>query len=430
MIRAERRFDAVVIGAGTAGMTAAIRLAQEGARVCVLAKGLGSIPLAPGTIDVLGYDPEPVAAPGPALQALVRELPEHPYARIGPEAVSAALAWLAPLIASGPLPGYRYLGDLRRNSRLPSALGALRPCALVPETMAGGEAAQLQRVCIVGFGQLRDFHAQLCAANLRLAGIQARALTLALELERADANAQGIARCFDQPSWRARLCAELAPRLEGDERVGLPAVLGLSDPHGALVDLERRLGRPVFEIPGLPPSPPGLRLWEILRSALRDAGGRLALGAEVLGGECAGERLLCVSTASAGHPSRYLADTFVLASGGFSSGAIELDSHWRARERVLGLELAGLPSAQGPRFLADYWAEQPLARVGVQVDEELRAAGYENVYVAGAALPGAVPWRELSGEGIALASGFRVAQLICAGRAMDEAPGDGAAVIR
>ena len=49
----ELHFDAVVIGAGSAGLTAATRLAEGGARVCVLAKGIGSTHLAPGTIDVL-----------------------------------------------------------------------------------------------------------------------------------------------------------------------------------------------------------------------------------------------------------------------------------------------------------------------------------------------------------------------------------------
>jgi glycerol-3-phosphate dehydrogenase subunit B len=41
----------------------------------------------------------------------------------------------------------------------------------------------------------------------------------------------------------------------------------------------------------------------------------------------------------------------------------------------------------------------------------------ENVLVAGATLAGAVPWREKSGDGIALATGFRAAELIAASAA-------------
>ena len=46
-MRRELHFDAVVIGAGNAGLTAATRLAEGGARVCVLAKGIGSTHLGP-----------------------------------------------------------------------------------------------------------------------------------------------------------------------------------------------------------------------------------------------------------------------------------------------------------------------------------------------------------------------------------------------
>ena len=221
-------------------------------------------------------------------------------------------------------------------------------------------------------------------------------------------------RIRTRSGWRAAFAGRLALKLQADERVGLPAVLGVRDPHGAWSDLEHRLGRQVFEIPTLPPSVPGMRLYEILRAALRAAGGRLVLGAEVISSERDGSRLSSVATHSAGHETRYAAPWFVLASGGFNSGAIELDSHWVTHERVLGLSLRGLPAEGEPRFLGDYLAEQPMSQVGVAVDGELRAEGAENVLVAGAALPGAVPWREGCGEGIALASGSHAAQLVLA----------------
>jgi glycerol-3-phosphate dehydrogenase subunit B len=411
---AELHFDVVVIGAGTAGLVAGARLAQRGAKVCVLAKGLGSTHLAPGTIDVLGYAPAPVEEPLPAVEALIGERPDHPYALLGTERIGEALAWLTAAVADGPLAGYTYVGGVERNRRYPTALGALRPSALVPQTMAAGEMTQLDRVCIVGSPSLRDFHPSLCAANLRAAGIDARAVSLELKLERADANALGIARRFDDARWRARFCAELVPMLRADEHVGLPAMLGLRDPHTVLVDLQERLGRPVFEIPLLPPSVPGMRLYEILRSALRGAGGRLVLGGEVVSCRREAGRLAAVSTRSAGHASVYAASSFVLASGGFASGAIELDSHWVTHERVLGLPLHGLPAKGEPRFVSRYLDEQPLARVGVAVDGELRAEGTDNVFVVGAALPGAAPWREGSGEGISVTSGYHAAQLVSA----------------
>jgi glycerol-3-phosphate dehydrogenase subunit B len=426
-VRGELHFDALVIGAGTAGLTAATRLAEGGARVCVLAKGVGSTHLSPGTIDVLGYSPKRVEQPGAAIDELIAARADHPYALLGRKRVADALDWFRERVAASPLGGYRYVGGLERNHLLPTAVGALRPSALVPATMAAGDAAVLQaesmgRVCIVGTRVLRDFQAGLCAANLARAGVAARAVELKLEVAKADQNALGLARKFDDPAWRAALCADLALSLRGDERVGLPAMLGISDPHGVWSDLEHRLGRPVFEIPTLPPSVPGMRLFEILRTALRSAGGRLVLGSEVVAGEREGTRVTSVRARTAGGEMRYLAPWIVLASGGFASGAIELDSHWTTRERVLDLPLHGAPGPGEARFVSTYLEEQPMARVGVAVDAELRAEGSENVLVAGAALPGAVPWREGSGEGIALASGSRAAELVLSGgRAAAEA---------
>src|SRR4051794_37483799 len=68
--------DVIVIGAGLAGMTAAVRLAEGGARVLVLAKGAGSTQLSAVTIDVLGYAPERVESPRAALASVA---PDHPY---------------------------------------------------------------------------------------------------------------------------------------------------------------------------------------------------------------------------------------------------------------------------------------------------------------------------------------------------------------
>jgi glycerol-3-phosphate dehydrogenase subunit B len=403
-----------VIGAGTAGLVAGTRLAEGGARVCVLAKGVGSTHLAPGTIDVLGYSPSRVSSPSAGIEELTAAHADHPYSLLGVDAVAESLGWFAERVAAGPLPGYGYLGGLEHNVLLPTAVGALKPSALVPETMAAGDASAGERVCIVGTRSLRDFHGALCAANLRRAGVDARSVDIEIEAERADQNALGMARRFDDPAWRAGFAGRLALKLQAHERVGLPAMLGIRDPHAAWSDLEHRLGRPVFEIPTLPPSVPGMRVYEILRSALRRAGGRLVLGAEVVSSERDGSRVASVAARSAGHDAHYAATWFVLAAGGFNSGAIELDSRWATHERVLGLPLRGLPGEGEPRFVGDYLAEQPMARVGIAVDGDLRAEGVENVVVAGAALPGAVPWREGSGEGIALASGSHAAQLVLA----------------
>jgi glycerol-3-phosphate dehydrogenase subunit B len=413
------RYDAVVVGAGLAGLTAALRLAEEGQRVAVVARGVGATHLAPATIDVLGYDGDArVERPTEALASFAERHPEHPYGRLRPDAVAESVEWLRRTFAGD----YRYVGDLEENLLLPTAVGAAKPSAVVPETFAAGDLRDPAPCVFVGFRGLKDFFPAYLADNVRRAGVAARAL----ELTRppgpgADLNALGLARELDRPSFRAWVVRELAGRLEPDERVGFPAALGLEDAGAAWRDLERGLGRRVFEVPTLPPSVPGMRLFEHLKARLRAAGGRLVVGDPIAGGESRDGVLTAVLAESAARAVPYRARSFVLATGGFASGGLELDSRGRVRETALDLPVSDVPEPGEARFSPGYFDEHPIARAGVAVDELLRpvdAAGravYENVHAAGAILAGAVPWREHSGNGISLSTGYAAAAAVLAG---------------
>jgi glycerol-3-phosphate dehydrogenase subunit B len=413
--------DVIVVGTGLAGLSAAVRLTEDGARVLVLAKGIGATHLSPGTIDVLGYAPERVDRPAEAIGALVDARPDHPYALVGAPGVAAAVDWFKARIAAGPLAPYAYTGGLEENFLLPTAVGAARPSAVVPETMSGGDLLRDAPICVVGLRALKDFHPALAADTLMRAGVQARSVELDLVPEgRADVNALGFARAFDDPAFRAEVTAQVIGQLGVEERAAFPAVLGIADPHAAWGELEHRLGRAVFEIPTLPPSVPGMRVHRSLHEALRRAGGRVILNAVVTGAEHEDGRVSALKTRVGLRAERRGADWVVLATGGFAAGGLELDSRWRARETALGLPLTGMPEPGAERFRPGYFDDHPMARAGVAVDPELRpvdAAGdrlYENVLVAGATLAGAEPWREKSGDGLSLSTGYRAAELVLA----------------
>jgi glycerol-3-phosphate dehydrogenase subunit B len=413
-------YDVLVIGAGLAGLTAATRLAESGAKVMVLAKGVGATHLGPGTIDVLGYADgrdEVIERPGEALAGLDGE---HPYARLGGAAtVGRAIDWFKTQFDGGVLPDYRYTGSLDENIVLPSTVGAPKPSAVVPETMAAGDLRQGGAMLIVGFHVLRDFHAPYLADNVSRGGVPARGIVLDRRVDgRPEANALGLAKAFDDPE-RRRLIVDDVARGAGDEaRIGFPAALGAEDPHKVWQDLEDRLGRPVFEIPTLPPSVPGMRVFRTLRDRLRGHGGRIILNSVVMSAARTNGRIDAINATAAARELTYRAKWIVLATGGVASGGIELDSHWQARETALGLPLHGVPAPDEARFGADYFGEHAFARAGVAVDERLRPVGpdgapvAENVLVAGATLAGARPWKEKSGDGVSLASGYRAAELI------------------
>jgi glycerol-3-phosphate dehydrogenase subunit B len=409
-------YDTVVIGAGLAGLTAALRLADEGRRVLVVAKGVGSTHLSPATIDVLGFDDRAVENPAQALSRFAEAHPQHPYARLSIELIAASIEWL-----KTRLPAFGYRGGLEENFMLPTAVGAVKRSAVVPETMARGDLRPGGRFLFVGLG-LKDFYPAYLADNLGNASFaDSPVFARAIELEpprggEADVSSVGFARRFEQPTFRDAVVRGLAGQVEREERVGFPAVLGLRDAGKVWRELEEKLERPVFEVATLPPSVSGIRLFEAMTAALRKAGGRILIGQTVAEAETSNGRVEAVVVQAAARPTTYRAGSFVLASGGFASGGVQLDSYGKLREAIFDLAVG--PTEDGPRFLPDYLDEQPLDRVGVPVDNGLRPTDgdgqpvYENLHAAGATLAGAIPWREASGNGLSLASGYAAADAI------------------
>lgn len=402
----------VVIGAGLAGLVAANRLADAGLTVTLLHKGLGGLQLGQGSIDVFGYTPERVLNP---IKAVSQVATSHPYAATGSAAVLDGLAYL-----KQELPAL-LVGDPEANYQLPTAVGSIRPTCLAQPSMIAGHVRDGAQLVIVGIRQLKDFHPQLVAENLARTvlpdggRLTARHVWVDLPARDGEVDSFGVnyARALDTEAFRIAFAKALSPQLKDDEVVGLPAVLGLAD-QKAWRDLAGKLGHQVFEIPLPPPSVPGMRLNEALTARARAAGVRIVPGVRTHAFTTVAGRVASVTTAAG---RTYTADAFVLATGGFESGALELDSHQVVRETLFGLPLTGV--GDGPLVHGDYWgAEQPLFRVGVSVDAQLRpvdpwgAPAYANLWAAGGILAGASGWKELSGDGIAVASAVAAAAAI------------------
>lgn len=409
----------VVIGAGIAGLTAAIRLARAGLAVTLVSKGVGGLQLSQGTVDVFGYDPVRVTHPLEALDVRAAADPKHPYASIGREAVESGVTYLADLVGPDLL-----VGDPAANLNLPTAVGAVRPTCLAQPSMLAGACVDGASFVIVGLRRLKDFPAHLIAANLARTvlpdggRLQARHLVIDVPARDGEIDSSGLtyARAFDDPGFSKRFAAALLPLLTDGESVGLPAVIGLHDLQ-AWRKLSDALGHPVFEIPLPPPAVPGLRLNETLLTAARTAGVRLVQGNRVVSARVTEGRVAAVTVAQAGAAREYPAEAFVLASGGFESGALAMDSYGTLTETIFGLPLAGQDA--GELVHGDYWgAQQPLFAVGVGVEASMRpvdAAGapvYPNLYAAGGILAGAYRWSEKSGEGIAVGSAVKAADAI------------------
>lgn len=413
--------DVLVIGAGLAGLTTAWQLGEHGKHAKVITRGWGAHYWGTGCIDIIGYAPPDyqlrIDSPSKFLEEYLTSNPDHPYALAGLAALeNAADAFLALCREAG----YPYSGSLDKNILLATSLGTLRPTCLVPETMMAGDCSENTPMLIVGFDRFFDFYPSLIADNLSFQGILAQELVLELPSlrKRKFVTAMVLARLFDDPAFCQEVSDAIKPRLGSAGRVGFPAVLGLKDAHTAIQHLQASLGVPVFEIPGMPPSIPGIRLQNILVSSIEQRHGVVSNGMLATDSTNDGTSILSVHTEAAARHVDHLAKSYVLATGGFLGGGITSTNNVYAQEPIFNLPITPSP-AEHPyqnQFISP--PGHPRFRTGIRIDHTLQPTDqadhplYSNLYAAGSLFHGCDSVRERSLEGIALATAFRVAEVI------------------
>ena len=417
--------DVVVVGGGLAGMTAALAAAREGADVRVVTKAESTLRQASGLVDVLGYLPDeggPVVDP---FDAVARLPPDHPYRRVGVDGIRAGLALFD---AVADYAG----GHTDRNALVPTVGGSVKPTARYPASVAAGLASDERDALLVGFETVVDFDAPLSADRLAAAGVpfDVSGVTVGFPGDfRADAPVTRLARALDEnerverervkrdapagvgeslPVRRA-LAQRVEPYLDGAERVGFPAILGVDAADEVRTGIEAELGVDVFEVPTGPPSIPGMRLESRFEAALDDAGVAVTAGNPVVDFEQDVGDVTAVVVERNGARIPHAADQFVLATGGLVGKGIDSDRDG-VREPVFDCNVAA-PDDRYDWFDDDAFGDHAFARFGVATDDELRpldAGGdpeFDNLRAAGAVLGGYDLAAENSGSGVSLATG-------------------------
>jgi glycerol-3-phosphate dehydrogenase subunit B len=433
------RADVVVIGAGLAGLTAAARLAESGASVALVAKGHASTHWAAGGIDVAAPDSARTPADGVATLAAV---PGHPYGVLGADVVPAT-AWLQGVLAEAGLP---YAGTPETPiRRVPTAIGGTRRVAIVPEAQAAAlRPWEPDEVLVVaGPAGFKDFWPAAVADSLSRDAVwhgsdrPARVIGVAVELDgvagRRNVNALELANRLDDPQRRAadldRIALAVGRAARGRPgRVALPAIVGLRHHAEAWADARAALPLDPFEVPLVPPSVPGIRLWQALRARIRAGGGRVQVGEQVHRIEIVHGRVVAVELEAATRVHRITTDAVVLATGGIAGGGLIGTVDGRLVEPLLGLPVETPPQDDWLRHEALDPAGHPVESAGIRTDAQLHPLDADgqvlaNVFVVGALLAGQRALRERCGDGVAVASGWRAATTILHGPpAAAEAP--------
>ena len=217
----------------------------------------------------------------------------------------------------------------------------------------------------------------------------------------------------------SRLVNALKRVAKPGERIGLPAILGLKRHPQIMTELRAALDAPIFEIPTLPPSVPGKRLADALRTHFeQDLGGRMDLGLTVIDFRAAARKVTWVATRASARPPRHRAQRFLLATGGILGGGVVSDPAGRVEESIFHLPLDGVPHRRkdwfDPAFMSS--AGHRIFRGGVRVGDDFRPVDeegrmiYENLWAAGNLLTDSDPVAERSMEGVAIATALAAVQ--------------------
>lgn len=409
--------DLLVIGRGMAGMAATLFAANRGLSTAQV--GLtGGLIFASGLLDLLGVHPihkkKHWDDPWAGIDLLIRDVPNHPYARLKREEIQGAFDEVLSFLEEHGLP---YGRQDARNSQVMTPAGTVKYTYCLPKTMWNGvQALKEKRPCLlVDFTGLHDFSARQILATMKDEWPQLRSARVPFpgtgrmkDLITGEMTAQALELSKNQE----KLIKDLEPYLTDVQALGMPAVFGLKRSHEIVADFGERIGVPVFEIPTLPISVPGLRLNDTFTRGLLAHGVQSFQQYQVLEASetRSGDFQLAIGKNTTKRTIRTRA--IILASGRFLGNGLKADRQG-VHETIFDLPLYQPPDR-------NEWHRQdfldpmghPINRAGVEINNAFQPvdkAGcpvYQNLFAAGSILAHQDWMRMKCGAGLAIATAY------------------------
>ncbi len=397
------RYDLIIIGMGLSGLMAAKTAAGEGKKVLIVGKGMGALCLLSNTIDVLGQFPKIIRMRDNLFQ-WIKDHPQHPYSKVGLEKIEEALNSFLSLFP----PPYSFQTVDHMNCLIPTGAGTLRPTYFIPITMVEGTSLNEGKALIVGLKGFKDFYAHYVADQLKCRGVN---VSLS-DLLHGEITTTYLGRLMEKNSFIKNIGREIKKQLNGENLIGFPALLGVHDPIQVKNNLEEIIGAKVFEIPTLPPSIPGMRIFNRFKEWLIQKGVTFLLGYPVSKVTLKGKKCEGIEVSHPPVTTSYSADRYILASGRFMGGGLEGTAE-KIFEPIFHLPIPQ-PQSRGGWFEKKFFTVSPhrIHRVGIltnnafQPIDERGGLILENVWVAGSILAHHHFIDEKSREGIEITTGY------------------------
>lgn len=414
-----RHSDIIVVGAGMAGLMAAITAAKAGKSVSVLSEGAGVLSIGSGAVDFLGYINGKKITDSPYNH--LKELPEnHPYNIIGETNIKNAFNSLIDISSNN---GYKIkISDDGNNQTAISIVGTTKPTYICSESNNASKVLNAKKILFIGVEYLKDAQTALAVKQVKHykvffdAEISHAVLKSPFGKTHRVLNCLDIARYTDKEEGFNWLKNELLKYTEGYDAVIIPPICGTIN-YARNYEKLIKEGITVVESLSIPPGVGGYRLRDALVSEAKKLHVKFIENcnvqrAVVQNNKCVGLVALHNNIAGAVE-TEYTAEQYIIATGGVIGGGI-LSTPEKVYESIFKIELDA-PKTVEYRSEKNVFGNHEFTKFGVNVNDKLQAVGadgkplYENVFFAGNTLGNYDFPTEKSGYGVACSTGYTAA---------------------
>jgi glycerol-3-phosphate dehydrogenase subunit B len=414
------KYDVCVIGTGLAAMAATLFSANRDLST-VQVGHTGEIIFTSGLLDLMGVHPVNEKHlwrdPWAAIDAVVNDIPNHPYARVEKEDIQSAFDELLAFLNDV---GLTYHRRINNNSDVLTSLGTIKPTYAVPQTMWKGVEALAQKpACLlIDIRGLKGFSARQIAAALQpdWSDLQTAHISFPDADHLGEVYTEHMASALVLSPNREKLARVVRPHVNEAQIIGIPAILGLYRTNEVVSHLEELIGVPIFEIPTIPPSVPGLRLKEAFERGLRPKEVTYFSQKRVLQVRHTADGLFEIDIGRTDPERIVYAKTIILASGRFIGGGLHADRK-RIKETIFDFPVyqPGHRTEWHRREFLDSRGHL-INQAGLEVDDSFRPLDdsgrpvFETLFAAGSILAHN-DWKRMKcGAGVAIATAFGAVQ--------------------